>query len=377
MNVNNENPEDINQSFNEEQDFENSFEVEHLGDGSQDEGWFKFDKEENIEDVAEEVIKTEEEVIEDDVVTEQPETIEDDFEVKDLDEATAFEFLKKSKGLDVESFDDLLKPKESRKLSPEVEKFLEFSDKTGNTNYNDFLATQKDWSVESKDTVIKEYLKIENPTLSEKQIDFLYNKDYNYDEDIDDEDEVMLKSINVERDFQKGVKLLDARKEEFMVRKGLDETIPEEYRNAKTEFERIKQREEDVDKLISENRNDFLTKVDSFFNDKFDGFKVKIGEEELPIRPENIQEVKKQHSDLSNFNDKYFDKVTGKLTDPDGFHKALYFGMNADKMAEHFYNLGKATLAEQEDRLSKNIQTDTKKPIGGALGGKISVRVLN
>ena len=58
MNVNNENPEDINQSFNEEQDFENSFEVDNLGDGSQDEGWFKFDKEENIEDVAEEVVES-------------------------------------------------------------------------------------------------------------------------------------------------------------------------------------------------------------------------------------------------------------------------------------------------------------------------------
>lgn len=361
--------ENLNNEEQEVQDFNIEFPNEEESNGSIDDFWNPVvETEEDVEDEEEEEQEYEEE-------DEEFEDNED--ETQDLDENLAFEFIKKSRGLDAESIDDLLNPKESKKLSPEVEKFLEFSDKTGNTNYNDFLATQKDWSVESKDTVIKEYLKIENPTLSEKQIDFLYNKDYNYDEDIDDEDEVMLKSINVERDFQKGVKLLDARKEEFMVRKGLDETIPEEYRNAKTEFERIKQREEDVDKLISENRNDFLTKVDSFFNDKFDGFKVKIGEEELPIRPENIQEVKKQHSDLSNFNDKYFDKVTGKLTDPDGFHKALYFGMNADKMAEHFYNLGKATLAEQEDRLSKNIQTDTKKPIGGALGGKISVRVLN
>jgi protease II len=64
--------------------------------------------------------------------------------------------------------------------------------------------------------------------------------------EIDEDDVIMEKSINVERDFQKGVKVLDARKEEFMVRKGLDETIPEEYRNAKTEFEKIQQREQEV-----------------------------------------------------------------------------------------------------------------------------------
>ena len=307
---------------------------------------------------------------------EEQEEDEDEYDVKDLDENLAFEFIKKTRGLDIESIDDLLKPKESKKLSPEVEKFLEFTEKTGNTNYNDFLATQKDWSAESKDVVIKEYLKIENPTLSDKQIDFLYNKNYAYDEDIDDEEVIMEKSINVERDFQKGVKVLDARKEEFMVRKGLDETIPEEYKVAKTEFEKIKQQEQEIDNLIAENRNDFIAKTKSVFNEKFEGFKIKVGDEELSFKPENIKEVVQTQSDLNNFNNKYFDKDTGKLIDPEGFHKALYFGMNAEKMAEHFYNLGKAKLAEEEDKLSKNIVPDSGKKVPTLGGGKITVRVV-
>ena len=360
--------ENLNNEEQEVQDFNIEFPNEEESNGSFEDFWNPVVKTEEV------VEETETEVEEQETETEEQE--EEEYDVQDLNENLAFEFIKKSRGLDAESIDDLLKPKESKKLSPEVEKFLEFTEKTGNTNYNDFLSTQKDWSTEGKDVVIKEFLKIENPTLSEKQIDFLYNKNYAFDEDIDDEDVIMEKSINVERDFQKGVKVLDARKEEFMVRKGLDESIPEEYRQAKTEFEKIQQREQEVDKLIAENRNDFIAKTESVFNEKFEGFKFKIGEDELVIKPENIKEAVKSQSDLNNFNNKYFDETTGKLKDPEGFHKALYFGMNAEKVAEHFYNLGKAKLAEEEDKLSKNITPDSGKKIPTIGGGKITVRVV-
>jgi hypothetical protein len=364
--------ENLNQEEQEVQDFNIEFPDTEDSSGSLDDFWNPTVRTEGEGEAEEAETEVEQEGAE----TEEQEGQEDEYDVQDLDENLAFEFIKKTRGLDVESIDDLLKPKESKKLSPEVEKFLEFTEKTGNTNYNDFLATQKDWGVESKDVVIKEFLKIENPTLSEKQIDFLYNKNYAFDEEYDDEDVIMEKSINVERDFQKGVKVLDARKEEFMVRKGLDETIPEEYRNAKTEFEKIKQQEQEVDKLIAENRNDFIAKTESVFNEKFEGFKFKIGEDELVIKPENIKEAVKSQSDLNNFNNKYFDENTGKLKDPEGFHKALYFGMNAEKVAEHFYNLGKAKLAEEEDKLSKNITPDSGKKIPTMGGGKITVKVV-
>lgn len=365
----NQNPDLNNQEIDETPDV--SFEVTpEVEEQNFDNFWNPVVNEEEQEE------ETEEEEEQQESEQEEQQEDEDEYDVQDLDENLAFEFIKRTRGLDIESIDDLLKPKESKKLSPELEKFLEFTEKTGNTNYNDFLATQKDWSAEGKDVVIKEYLKIENPTLSEKQIDFLYNKNYAYDEDIDDEEVVMEKSINVERDFQKGVKVLDARKEEFMVRKGLDEAIPEEYKVAKTEIERIKQREQEIDNLIAENRNDYVAKTQSIFNEKFEGFKVKVGDDVLSFKPENIKETAQTQSDLNNFNNKYFDKDTGKLVDPEGFHKALYFGMNADKMAEHFYNLGKAKLAEEEDKLSKNIVPDSGKKVPTIGGGKITVRVV-
>lgn len=295
---------------------------------------------------------------------------EDDFDVVDLDENLAFEFLKKAKGLDVESIDDLLKPRESRKLSPELEKFIEYTEKTGNSNYNDFLATQKDWTQEPKENVLKSFLKTENPTLNEKQIDFLYNKNYNYDEEYDDEDVVMERQINIEKDYQKGLSLLEKQKEEFMVVKGLDETIPEEYREAKSFYDKQQENE----KLFQENRNEYLSKVESVFGNDFKGFDVTIGDEKLAIKPENISEAKTHVSDLSNFNNKFFDEKTGKIKDINGLSKAVYFAMNPDKVAEHFFNLGKAKYAENEDKLSKNITTTSRNVAPRMGSGNITVK---
>jgi hypothetical protein len=55
---------------------------------------------------------------------------------------------------------DSLTPREQKKYAPEMEKF-EFIEKTGNTNYNDFKETQKDWSAE--ESRLRNYLLLSNP----------------------------------------------------------------------------------------------------------------------------------------------------------------------------------------------------------------------
>lgn len=329
-----------------------------------------------------EVIQTVEEVIEKTPETaEVVETVEEipaNEEVienvpTNIDETAVLNFLKE-KGITAEKLEDL-KPKEVKVLTPEVEKYLEFKEKTGNSSFTDFLETQKDWSQEPKETILMENLKVENPTLNQKQLEFLFKKTYEFDEEIDEEDFVMERQINIERDYQKGLKVVEERKQEFMVNRGSDDqSIPEEYRTAKSQIDSFKQQQEEDDKLFSESRADYVAKTEKIFTDNFEGFKIKVGNEELVIKPENIQETRTAQSDLNNFNNKFFDEKNGALKDPDGFHKALYFGMNADKIAEHFYNLGKAKLAEDEDKLSKNINTNEVRRIPEGVASKITVR---
>jgi hypothetical protein len=330
-----------------------------------------------------EVVETVEEVVEE-TPTETTEVVETTEEAPiteevienvqaNIDETAVLNFLKE-KGITAEKLEDL-KPKEVKQLTPEVEKFLEFKEKTGNSSFTDFLATQKDWSQEPKETVLMENLKAENPTLNQKQLEFLFKKTYEFDEDLDEEDFVMERQINIERDFQKGLKVLEDRKQEFMVPRGSeDQSIPEEYRNAKATIESLKKQQEEDDKLFSESRADYLAKTEKIFTDDFEGFKFKVGEDELVIKPENIQETRTAQSDLNNFNNKFFDEKTGILKDEQGFHKALYFGMNADKIAEHFYNLGKAKAVEEDDKLSKNINNSNVRTIPESTPSKITVR---
>jgi hypothetical protein len=344
------------------------------GPSHNEESW-ENNKQAEVVETVEEVVETAPENVE---TTDDLPTNEELVNQNVIDETTVLNFLKE-KGITAEKLEDL-KPKEVKQLTPEVEKYLEFKEKTGNSSFTDFLATQKDWGQEPKENVLMENLKAENPTLNTKQLERLYEREYAFDEDIDDEDFITDREINIERDFQKGLKVLESRKQEFMVPRGSeDQSIPEEYRTAKSTIDGLKQQQEEDDKLFSENRTDYIAKTEKIFTDNFEGFKIKVGNEktgfeDLIVKPENIQETRTAQSDLNNFNNKFFDEKTGVLKDEEGFHKALYFGMNVDKVAEHFYNLGKAKAVEEDDKLSKNISNSNVRTIPEGNASKISVR---
>jgi len=194
---------------------------------------------------------------------------------------------------------------------------------------------------------------LENPTLNDKQIERLFKKEYEIPEFADD-DEITDKEIIIERDYQKGLKLLESQKEKYMVPKGLDESVPEDFRKAKEFVDNFTKQQQENQIAYEQTAKDFQAKTDEVFSNNFEGFKVKVGEDEFSIKPENIEESKKTLSDLSNFDKKFFDE-TGKLKDPKEYYKALHFAMNPDKVAEHFIKIGMAKQLELDDKESKNI----------------------
>lgn len=299
-----------------------------------------------VEQVTEEVVtepKAEEKTIE--------EKVDEKVDLPIIDEQVILKELNEKYGFDAKSLDDL-KPKEIAKLDPETEKFLEYKKETGR-GYQDFLETQKDFTAEPKENVLLQYLKLENPTLNEKQIERLFKKEYEIPEFADD-DEITDKEINIERDYQKGLKLLESQKEKYKVVKGLDESVPEDFRKAKEFVDNLTKQQQENQIAYEQTAKDFQAKTDEVFSNNFEGFKVKVGEDEFSIKPENVEETKKTLSDLSNFDKKFFDE-TGKLKDPKEYYKALHFAMNPDKVAEHFIKIGMAKQLELDDKESKNI----------------------
>jgi len=229
------------------------------------------------------------------------------------------------------------------------------------------MELQKDWTAVDKGDILMQNLRNENPTLNQKQLEFLFNKEYSFDADLDDDNEITMKEINIERDYQRGLRTLESQKEQYKAVRGSDEGIPEEYKNAKTAMDNMLKQQEEARTTYESTIQDFQAKTDAVFTNNFEGFEVKVGEESFRIKPEDVQSAKNTLSDLNNFNTKFFDQ-TGKLTDPSGYYKALHFAMNADKVAEHFINLGKSMRAEEEDRESKNIKVSGPGNISNNLG---------
>jgi|688.fasta_scaffold13440_8 hypothetical protein len=313
------------------------------------------DVEETVEEVVieqpivETPITEEAPIVAEEVITEQPTVVE-------IDEEKVINFLKE-KGFNANSLDDL-KPKEQIELDAEMKSYLEYK-KATNRSYQDFLETQKDFSQEPKENVLLANLKLDNPTLTDSQIERLYKREYEYDAEYDDEDVILDKQINIERDYQKGLAKLESQKEQYKVVRGSDELVPEEYKNAKQLVDSWNKQQEENKIAFEQTRQDFESKTEKVFNSNFEGFKVKVGEQEFKVKPENIEIAKKNLSDLSNFDKKFFDEK-GTLKDPEGYYRALHFADNPDKIAEHFINIGKALQVEADEKESKNIQVQSQ-----------------
>jgi hypothetical protein len=68
----------------------------------------------------------------------------------------------------------------------------------------------------------------------------------------------------------------------------------------------------------------------------------------------DADKVKDTQSDINNFVGKFLDKKN-QLTDPNGYHKALFTANNPDAVANHFYQQGKADAMRDSIAKAKNV----------------------
>jgi hypothetical protein len=64
------------------------------------------------------------------------------------------------------------------------------------------------------------------------------------------------------------------------------------------------------------------------------------------------------------------------MSDAKGYHKSLFTAMNADAVAQHFYEQGKADAIKDTVAKGKNINVDPRSTHGETNVGGIKVRVL-
>ena len=102
-----------------------------------------------------------------------------------------------------------------------------------------------------------------------------------------------------------------------------------------------------------------MQKTDQVFNDEFKGFEYKVGDKRYRFNVKNTDEVKTTQSDINNFIRKFLneDQV---MSDAKGYHKSLFTAMNADAIANHFYQQGKSDAMKESMKTAKNINMDPR-----------------
>ena len=79
-----------------------------------------------------------------------------------------------------------------------------------------------------------------------------------------------------------------------------------------------------------------------------------LGEKRFRYNVQNPEVADNQSNLTPNFVKKFLDEK-GNVKDYEGYHKAIYAASNADTIANHFYEQGKADAIKDVTAKSKNI----------------------
>ena len=220
-----------------------------------------------------------------------------------------------------------------------VEKLVEFMNETGGT-LQDYLNLNREYGENDSYSVLREYYTQTKPHLDNEDIEYLISKRLDIDEDLD-ENEARERKITLKEDLAKAKNHLKSNKERY-------------YNDLKASKPEAKQ----DDKLIARQQaasKHFITETDKVF-EGFKGFNFSLGEGKPAVRyrVDDADKLKETQSDLNNVIGGFLDE-DGKIKDAYAYHKALFAMQNADKMAQLFYEQGKADAIKEKATDSKNI----------------------
>ena len=310
------------------------------------------EQQEAVEQQQEVVEQSQEEV---EVVSEQETDEPQQFE---LDDSSILSYLKERHSLELSSIDDL-KQTEKQELSEDVEKFLQYKKETGR-GFDDFVNLQKDWTKVDDFSVLKEYYKETKPHLDEEDISHILSEDFSYDESIDEVSEIRKKKIAYKEELYKARNHFDGMKEKYKAPLESSSTsIPEDYKEAFNFYSEYKERSEQEKQIQQRNASTFKEKTESLFNQEFKGFEFNLGDKKQVFKPGDVNAVKNEQLDISNFFNKHIDQ-DGTVKDATSYHKALFAANNVDALAKHFYEQGVADATGGLVKETKNIDMSVR-----------------
>ena len=239
----------------------------------------------------------------------------------------------------------------------------------------DYVRLNRDVKDIDDQDALREYYSRTKPHLDAEEINFLLEDKFSYDEELDEAKDIKRKKLALKEQVAEAKAYLDRQKSKYYEEIKAGSNLTKEQQKAVDFFNRYNKESEQNQQVITRQRDTFNKKTDQLFNDKFKGFEYNVGDKVYRFNVNDVNQVKETQSDINNMFKKFLDE-NETMSDAKGYHRSLFTAMNADAVAQHFYEQGKADAIKENVAKSKNINMDPRKSHNSVEAGGIKVRVL-
>ncbi len=253
-----------------------------------------------------------------------------------------------------------------------IQKLVDFMKETGGT-IEDYTRLNRDYSQLDEAALLREYYKNTKPHLDHDEISFIMEDNFKYDEEVDEERAIKKKQLAYKEEIAKAKGFLEDTKNKYYDEIKLRPTVSNESKKALDFFNRHNKEQEKVKQI----RDKFENNTKELLNENFEGFDFNVGDKTFRYNVSNPSDVVEKQSSLSTFVKKFLNKE-GEISDTVGYHKAVYAARNADTIAQHFYEQGKADAVKDVMAKSNNINAEPRPSANGDVFiGGLKVKAVN
>ena len=243
-------------------------------------------------------------------------------------------------------------------LPENIQKVVDFMDETGGS-LEDYVRLNTDYSSLNEDQLLREYYETKFSAYDREDIDFLLADKFSYDEDVDDEREIRLKKLERKQALSEAKNHLDGLKSKYYDEIKMGSRLNPEQQKAVEFFNRYNKESEEAAKVAERQTSRFKQESEKVFSDKFEGFDYSVGDKKYRFKVKDAGQVKETQGDINNFIKKFLNEK-GEMKDAKGYHKSLFTAMNADQVAQHFYEQGKADAVKDSMARTKNVDMNPR-----------------
>ena len=330
-------------------------------------------------EIEEQLLKKHEAQQQESQAEEKPEKVEPQAEVKEkpaeetpaveektpsseLNDEHVLNFIKERYNKDINSVEELFETKESNvELPDDVKLYFDYKKETGR-GIEDFYKLQKNYDDMDEDSVLADYLSVQEEGLDAIDIQDIMDDRFGYDSEEDDEKDIKKKKLAKKRELAKARKFFKEQKDKYKVPLessggGLSDEQENNLNAYKTMIEESNSQKEAVQLM----RRNFEERTNKVFGDEFKGFEFSVSDDKsILYKPGTAEELKNKQMDFNNFVSKFNDE-NGLMKDAAGYHRAMSIAMNPEKFAKFFYEQGVAATVDYVARKSKNINMDVRR----------------